>query len=143
MKRLIILIALAGLFAGCARHTETTGQDSVDHMGREFPLQIINVQPAPLIIRVPRGHKYLTVDVRPEPVHIVMERVTSKTLDCYVEFVSFDEAVNAVNRFEVNRTGGRGGHRVVGLGDGVVASGRQTGGVARSGRVTTAVRALG
>ncbi|CAL3962680.1 unnamed protein product [Diplocarpon coronariae] len=44
-----------------------------------------------------------------EPVHIVMERVTSKTLDCYVEFVNFNEAVNAVNRFETNRTGGRGG----------------------------------
>ncbi|CZT13150.1 uncharacterized protein RCO7_06340 [Rhynchosporium graminicola] len=44
-----------------------------------------------------------------EPVHIVMERVTSKTLDCYVEFINFTEAVNAVNRFETNRTGGRGG----------------------------------
>jgi hypothetical protein len=44
-----------------------------------------------------------------EPVHIIMERVTSKTLDCYVEFVNFNEAVNAVNRFETNRTGGRGG----------------------------------
>lgn len=38
-----------------------------------------------------------------------MERVTSKTLDCYVEFVNLNEAVNAVNRFEQNRTGGRGG----------------------------------
>jgi hypothetical protein len=39
----------------------------------------------------------------------VVERVTSKTLDCYVEFVSLNEAVAAVNRFETNRTGGRGG----------------------------------
>jgi hypothetical protein len=38
-----------------------------------------------------------------------MERVTSKTLDCYVEFINFDEAVAAVNRFETNRTGGRSG----------------------------------
>jgi len=38
-----------------------------------------------------------------------MERVTSKTLDCFVEFVSLGEAVNAVNRFETNRSGGRGG----------------------------------
>ncbi|TVY81293.1 hypothetical protein LSUE1_G004001 [Lachnellula suecica] len=44
-----------------------------------------------------------------EPVHIVMERVTSKTLDCYVEFINLNEAVSAVNRFETNRTGGRGG----------------------------------
>lgn len=44
-----------------------------------------------------------------EPVHIIMERVTSKTLDCYVEFVNFNEAVAAVNRFETNRSGGRGG----------------------------------
>lgn len=38
-----------------------------------------------------------------------MERVTSKTLDCYVEFINLNEAVNAVDRFETNRTGGRGG----------------------------------
>ncbi|EHL02518.1 hypothetical protein M7I_1310 [Glarea lozoyensis 74030] len=44
-----------------------------------------------------------------EPIHIVMERVTSKTLDCYVEFVNFNEAVAAVNRFEGNRIGGRSG----------------------------------
>jgi hypothetical protein len=43
-----------------------------------------------------------------EPVHIVMERVTSKTLDCYVEFINLNEAVNAVNRFETNRAGNRG-----------------------------------
>lgn len=42
-----------------------------------------------------------------EPVHIIMERVTSKTLDCYVEFESFDAAVSAVNKFEFNRDGGR------------------------------------
>lgn len=37
-----------------------------------------------------------------------MERVTSKTLDCFVEFVDLGEAVSAVNRFENNRQGGRG-----------------------------------
>ena len=37
-----------------------------------------------------------------------MERVTSKTLDCFVEFVDLGEAVSAVNRFEQNRQGGRG-----------------------------------
>lgn len=44
-----------------------------------------------------------------EPIHIIMERVTSKTLDCYVEFISLEEAVIAVERFDVNRTGGRSG----------------------------------
>jgi hypothetical protein len=44
-----------------------------------------------------------------EPIHIVMERVTSKTLDCFVEFLNLGEAVSAVNRFETNRMGGRGG----------------------------------
>ncbi|QSZ34636.1 hypothetical protein DSL72_007490 [Monilinia vaccinii-corymbosi] len=44
-----------------------------------------------------------------EPIHIIMERVTSKTLDAYVEFISFSEAANAVNRFEQNRIGGRPG----------------------------------
>jgi hypothetical protein len=43
-----------------------------------------------------------------EPVHIVMERVTSKTLDCFVEFINLNEAVNAVQRFDVNKVGGRG-----------------------------------
>lgn len=38
-----------------------------------------------------------------------MERVSSKTMEAYVEFVSMQEAVAAVNRYEVNRTGGRGG----------------------------------
>jgi hypothetical protein len=38
-----------------------------------------------------------------------MERVTSKTLDCYVEFTNLNEAVNAVNRFDSNRAGNRGG----------------------------------
>lgn len=56
------------------------------------------------------GRNARIVDERSyEPVHIVMERVTSKTLDCYVEFVSLNEAVLAVQRFEQNRTNGRGG----------------------------------
>lgn len=38
-----------------------------------------------------------------------MERVTSKTMDAYVEFVDINEAVNAVTRYETNRAGGRGG----------------------------------
>ena len=44
-----------------------------------------------------------------EPIHIVMERVTSKTLDCYVEFINFSEACSAVTRFDNNRAGNRGG----------------------------------
>lgn len=43
-----------------------------------------------------------------EPVHIVMERVTSKTLDCFVEFVNLNEAVIAVQRFDANKVGGKG-----------------------------------
>jgi hypothetical protein len=38
-----------------------------------------------------------------------MERVTSKTLDCYIEFINLNEAVNAITRFESNRAGNRGG----------------------------------
>ncbi|RDL31937.1 uncharacterized protein BP5553_09339 [Venustampulla echinocandica] len=36
-----------------------------------------------------------------------MERATSKTLDCYVEFINFNEADGAVNRFEIDRSGRR------------------------------------
>lgn len=38
-----------------------------------------------------------------------MERVTSKTMDAYVEFVSVSEAITAVQRYENNRLVGRGG----------------------------------
>lgn len=38
-----------------------------------------------------------------------MERVTSKTMDAFVEFVDINEAVNSVTRYEANRAGGRGG----------------------------------
>ncbi|ROT41644.1 hypothetical protein SODALDRAFT_338892 [Sodiomyces alkalinus F11] len=35
-----------------------------------------------------------------EPVHIIMERVTSKTQDAYVEFQTMDDAIRAVERHE-------------------------------------------
>ncbi|KAI1771664.1 hypothetical protein F4818DRAFT_444993 [Hypoxylon cercidicola] len=35
-----------------------------------------------------------------EPVHIMMDRVTSKTYDVYVELMTFQDAVNAVHRHE-------------------------------------------
>jgi hypothetical protein len=44
-----------------------------------------------------------------EPIHIIMERTTSKTMDAYIEFVDVNEAVNAVNRYETNRSSGHGG----------------------------------
>jgi RNase P/RNase MRP subunit p29 len=43
-----------------------------------------------------------------EPIHIIMERVTSKTMDAFVEFISIDEAALAISRYESNRAGGRG-----------------------------------
>lgn len=42
-----------------------------------------------------------------EPVHIIMERVSSKTQDCYVEFVSTQDAVRAVDRHRENMQNGR------------------------------------
>ncbi|KAL3426528.1 hypothetical protein PVAG01_00037 [Phlyctema vagabunda] len=44
-----------------------------------------------------------------EPIHIIMERITSKTNDCYVEFIDMDEAMNAVARAEAKRINGRTG----------------------------------
>ncbi|KAI0012034.1 hypothetical protein F4779DRAFT_635121 [Xylariaceae sp. FL0662B] len=35
-----------------------------------------------------------------EPVHIIMDRVNSKTMDCYVEFVTLQDALNAVKRHQ-------------------------------------------
>ncbi|ORY67469.1 uncharacterized protein BCR38DRAFT_510403 [Pseudomassariella vexata] len=42
-----------------------------------------------------------------EPVHIIMDRVTSKTNDAYVEFVTLEDAINAVNRIKNNMLKGR------------------------------------
>lgn len=42
-----------------------------------------------------------------EPVHIIMERVSSKTQDCYVEFVTMQDAVRAVERHQMNAQRGR------------------------------------
>lgn len=42
-----------------------------------------------------------------EPVHIIMERVTSKTMDAYVEFVSLDDANKAVEKHHQHSLNGR------------------------------------
>lgn len=42
-----------------------------------------------------------------EPVHIVMERVTSKTVDIFVEYKTYDEAVQAIDRLMNQRLLGR------------------------------------
>lgn len=42
-----------------------------------------------------------------EPVHIIMERVTSKTMDAFVEFESLDDAMKAVERHRSATMGGR------------------------------------
>ncbi|KAI9732033.1 MAG: hypothetical protein M1818_007628 [Claussenomyces sp. TS43310] len=55
------------------------------------------------------GRNARMINEQYEPIHIIMERVTSKTMDAYAEFVNVHEAVNAVNRYYSNRTAGRGG----------------------------------
>ncbi|KAH7309090.1 hypothetical protein B0I35DRAFT_360210 [Stachybotrys elegans] len=42
-----------------------------------------------------------------EPVHIIMERVTSKTMDAYVEFTTLEDAMKAVERHHLNSQTGR------------------------------------
>ncbi|KAG6016766.1 hypothetical protein E4U43_003132 [Claviceps pusilla] len=42
-----------------------------------------------------------------EPVHIIMERVTSKTMDAYVEFLSLDDANKAVEKHHQHALNGR------------------------------------
>ncbi|OAA35768.1 RNA recognition motif domain protein [Metarhizium rileyi] len=42
-----------------------------------------------------------------EPVHIIMERVTSKTMDAYVEFVTLDDANRAVEKHQHHLLSGR------------------------------------
>lgn len=42
-----------------------------------------------------------------EGVHIIMDKVTSKTMDAYVEFVSLEDAMRAVERHRTNVVAGR------------------------------------
>lgn len=42
-----------------------------------------------------------------EPVHIIMERVTSKTMDAYVEFMTLEDAMRAVEKHNLNQLAGR------------------------------------
>lgn len=44
------------------------------------------------------GRNSMILNDNQEPVHIIMERVTSKTLDAYVEFVTTEDALKAVQR---------------------------------------------
>ena len=44
-----------------------------------------------------------------EPVHVIMERVTSKTMDAFVEFETIEAAINAVDHFEQHRMNGNRG----------------------------------
>lgn len=55
------------------------------------------------------GRNARIVNETEEPIHIIMERVTSKTMEAYIEFTNMYEAITAVNRYEVNRNGGRSG----------------------------------
>ncbi|KAJ3492967.1 hypothetical protein NLG97_g5031 [Lecanicillium saksenae] len=42
-----------------------------------------------------------------EPVHIIMEKVTSKTMDAYVEFITLEDAMRAVEKHTQNQQSGR------------------------------------
>ncbi|VUC20469.1 unnamed protein product [Clonostachys rosea] len=42
-----------------------------------------------------------------EPVHIIMERVTSKTMDAYIEFCTLEDAMKAVEKHHLNIQNGR------------------------------------
>lgn len=42
-----------------------------------------------------------------EPIHIIMERVTSKTMDAYAEFETLDDAMRAVERHRASILSGR------------------------------------
>ena len=52
-----------------------------------------------------RNAKVLTPDLG-EPIHIIMERSTGKTMDCYVEFFSVGDAQAAINKLHRQRDEG-------------------------------------
>jgi hypothetical protein len=53
-----------------------------------------------------RSAKLITPDMGC-PIHIIMERGTSKTMDCYVEFLTVADARTAVQRYNSHRDTGR------------------------------------
>lgn len=53
-----------------------------------------------------RNAKIITPDLG-VAIHIIMERSTSKTMDCFVEFLSYGDALAVVNKFTRNREDGR------------------------------------
>jgi hypothetical protein len=56
------------------------------------------------------GRNANLVEDKHEPIHIIMDRVSGKTLDAYIEFKDVQSAVRAVDRqIEVHRDGNKGG----------------------------------
>lgn len=53
------------------------------------------------------GRNSKMLNDKQEPVHIIMDRVSSKTNDAYVEFLTLDDAVNTVDRHNGNNAKGR------------------------------------
>lgn len=53
-----------------------------------------------------RNAKIITPDLG-VAIHIIMERSTSKTMDCFVEFLSYGDALAVVNKFTRSRDDGR------------------------------------
>lgn len=49
------------------------------------------------------GHNSRILNDGNEPVHIIMKRVTSKTMDLYVEFMSLEDAIKAVDKHHHKR----------------------------------------
>ncbi|KAK4239108.1 hypothetical protein C8A03DRAFT_14501 [Achaetomium macrosporum] len=64
-----------------------------------------NTKRAEIIAFLGRNSRIL--NDKEEPVHIIMERVSSKTQECYVEFMTISDAVKAVERFKENTQKGR------------------------------------
>ncbi|TQS39421.1 hypothetical protein Golomagni_00054 [Golovinomyces magnicellulatus] len=46
-------------------------------------------------------------ELKHEPIHVIMDRITGKTVVCYVEFISLNEALKVVHRFRQNSADGR------------------------------------
>ncbi|KUJ23348.1 uncharacterized protein LY89DRAFT_573685 [Mollisia scopiformis] len=116
-----VSVELLRLTNNCtSRPTADVAVDSIPfveycRLNRTYNHGVIKLKNIPYTVNRPEVLAFLGRNARIiseqdfEPVHIVMERVTSKTLDCYVEFADLNEAVAAVNRYENNRMTGRNG----------------------------------
>ncbi|KAI1178844.1 hypothetical protein F4777DRAFT_593519 [Nemania sp. FL0916] len=84
-------------FVECYRHAVQSDKNGVVQI-HNLPFDVMRSDIMGLI-----GRSAKILNDRDEPVHIIMDRVTSKTMEVFVELANMDAAMDLVNRFKRDR----------------------------------------